>query len=75
MAALTKTLMNNEATIWIYMPQGIVTQEQAAIMMRILSLSRTSDLPDKLMHKSLEDTRLLINRQALSIKNEQTEGE
>ena len=65
MAGLTQIPTIEDATIWIYskaLPQGIVTADQAAIMVRTISLSHTSDIPDSLIHQSLEDTRLLLAR-------------
>jgi SNF2 domain-containing protein/helicase-like protein/SWIM zinc finger len=65
MAGLTHIPTIEEATIWIYseaLPQGIVTVDQAAAMVRTISLSHTSEIPDSLIHQSLEDTRLLLGR-------------
>lgn len=73
MAGLTKTFTNEAASVWIYseaLPQGIVSQDEAAIIIRVLSLSHSSNLPNTLIQQSLDDTRLLINKLTLAIQNE-----
>ena len=63
-AAATAGLMQppapDQATVWLYgelLPQQILTQEQAAAMVRVLSLSQTVSVPDALIEQCLADVR------------------
>ncbi len=52
------------ATVWLYseiVPAQIITQEQAGIMLRIISLSQSPDVPEALVEQSLMDVRLLFS--------------
>jgi hypothetical protein len=52
------------ATVWLYteiVPAQVLTQEQAGIMLRIISLSQSPDVPEALVEQSLMDVRLLFS--------------
>ncbi len=52
------------ATVWLYseiLPTQILTQDQANIIVRIISLSQSPKVPETLIEQSLADVRLLFS--------------
>jgi hypothetical protein len=52
------------AAVWLYseiVPGRILTPEQAAILIRILSLNQAPEVPEALIEQSLLDVRLLFS--------------
>ena len=61
-AGLTQVPAADTAAIWLYsevLPQQLLTQEQAAGIVRALSLSQNQAVPINLIEQSLADARLL----------------
>ncbi len=62
MAGLSHVPSADTAAIWLYnevLPQQLLTQEQAAAIVRALSLSQSPAVPINLIEQSLADARLL----------------
>jgi len=52
-----------DAAAWLYadvVPQGLLSSEQAATVIRIVSLSLSSNLPEALIQEALADTQALL---------------
>jgi hypothetical protein len=63
-AGLTQIPATDTAAIWLYsevLPQQLLTQEQAAAIVRALSLSQNQAVPVNLIEQSLADARLLCS--------------
>ncbi len=63
-AGLTQTPAADTAVIWLYsevLPQQLLTQEQVAAIVRVLSLSQNQAVPVNLIEQSLADARLLCS--------------
>jgi superfamily II DNA or RNA helicase len=61
-AGLTQVPAADTAVLWLYtevLPQQLLTQEQAAAIVRALSLSQNQAVPVNLIEQSLTDARLL----------------
>ncbi|MGR9087295.1 MAG: DEAD/DEAH box helicase [Gammaproteobacteria bacterium] len=64
MAGLRQVPAADTAAIWLYseaLPKQLLTQEQAAAIVRAVSLSRNQDVPLNLIEQSLADARLLCS--------------
>ena len=62
MAGLSQVPSADTVAIWLYnevLPQQILTQEQAAAIVRAMSLSQSPSVPVNLIEQSLADARLL----------------
>ncbi len=54
-----------QTSVWLYseaMPQGIVTADQATVLVRALSLSNASQVPTNLVYEVLEDARMMVGQ-------------
>ncbi|MDD1630626.1 MAG: helicase, partial [Methylococcaceae bacterium] len=63
-AGLTQVPAADTAVLWLYtevLPQQLLTQEQAATIVRALSLSQNQEVPVNLIEQSLADARLLCS--------------
>ncbi|MDD1642703.1 MAG: helicase, partial [Methylococcaceae bacterium] len=63
-AGLTQVPTADTAVLWLYtevLPQQLLTQEQAATIVRALSLSQNQEVPVNLIEQSLADARLLCS--------------
>ena len=63
LAKMTQIPSIEAATIWMYseaLPKELLTSDQAAIIVRICSLSHASDIPKILINQSLEDTKYFL---------------
>lgn len=63
-AGLVQVPAADAAVLWLYsevLPQQLLTQEQAAAIVRALSLSRNPELPVKLIEQSLADARMFCS--------------
>ena len=52
-----------KATVWLYsdiLPQQLMSAEQIATIVRVMSLSQNIEVPDVLIENSLRDTQLLL---------------
>ncbi|MCH9699249.1 MAG: DEAD/DEAH box helicase [Gammaproteobacteria bacterium] len=53
----------DEAAVWLYseaVPNQVITEQQATTVLRILSLSQSTDVPDSLIEQALSDTRSML---------------
>ncbi|MEE9345624.1 MAG: hypothetical protein V3U88_08455 [Methylococcales bacterium] len=51
------------AAVWLYneiIPHQIISEQQAATLLRIISLSQCSEVPETLIEQSLNDVRLMF---------------
>ncbi|MCK5478327.1 MAG: DEAD/DEAH box helicase, partial [Methylococcales bacterium] len=52
-----------KATVWLYsdvLPQQLMTAEQIASIVRVISLNQNVDVPEVLIHQALVDAQLLV---------------
>jgi ERCC4-related helicase len=64
MAGITQVPAADSAAIWLYneaLPKQLLTQEQAAAIVRALSLSQNQTVPVNLIEQSMADARLLCS--------------
>ncbi|MGR8940853.1 MAG: SNF2-related protein [Gammaproteobacteria bacterium] len=63
-AGLSQVPAADTAAIWLYgdlLPKQLLTQEQAAAIVRALVLSQNQDVPFNLLEQSLADARMLVS--------------
>jgi hypothetical protein len=64
MAGITQVPAADTAALWLYseaLPKQLLTQEQAAAIVRALSLSQNQTVPVNLIEQSMADARLLCS--------------
>jgi hypothetical protein len=52
-----------KATVWLYsdvLPQQLMTAEQVASIVRVISLSQNIEVPEQLVQQALHDTQMLL---------------
>jgi len=62
-SAETQQPVLEKATVWLYsdvLPQQLMTAEQVASIVRVISLSQNIEVPEQLVQQALHDTQMLL---------------